>query len=70
VIGDIEEARYQTIMAEGVQFKQEISVPVKGDSFLRIGVEDLATNRVGVVEVPVAMVAKLKPLLSADAAKK
>jgi VWFA-related protein len=61
-IGDIDDARYQTIMANGVQFKQEISVPVKGESFLRIGVEDLATNRIGVVEIPVAMVAKLKPL--------
>lgn len=70
VIGDIDDARYQAIMADGVQFRQEISVPVKGESFLRIGVEDLATNRVGVVEVPVAMVAKLKPLLSADAVKK
>ena len=64
VIGDIEDARYQTIMADGVQFRQEISVPVKGESFLRIGVEDIATNRTGVVEIPVAMVAKMKPLMA------
>ncbi len=69
-MGDIDDARYQTIMADGVQFRQEISVPVKGESFLRIGVEDLATNRVGVVEIPVAMVAKLKPLVSAGASAK
>ena len=69
-IGDIADARYQTIMANGMQFRQEISVPVKGESYLRIGVEDLATNRVGVVEIPVAMVAKLKPLGSADAVPK
>jgi hypothetical protein len=62
VIGDIDDARYQTIMANGLQFKQEISVPLKGESFLRIGVEDLPTNRIGVVEIPVATVAKLKPL--------
>jgi VWFA-related protein len=62
VIGDIDDARYRTIMADGVQFRQEVSVPVKGENFLRIGVEDLATNRMGVVEIPVATVAKLKPL--------
>jgi len=62
VIGDIDDARYQTIMTNGMQFRQEISVPLKGESFLRIGVEDLATNRVGVVEIPVATVANLKPL--------
>ncbi len=61
-IGDIDDARYQSIMADGMQFRQEVSVPVKGESFLRIGVEDLATNRVGVVEIPIATVAKLKPL--------
>jgi VWFA-related protein len=69
-IGDIDDARYQTIMANGLQFKQEISVPLKGESFLRIGVEDLATNRVGVVEIPVATVANLKPLATASATLK
>jgi VWFA-related protein len=55
---DIDEDFYKTVLAEGVKFKQEISVPAKGESFLRIGVEDVATNRVGVVEIPVAVVAK------------
>jgi len=59
---DIDDARYQAIMANGMKFEQQISVPVKGESFLRIGVEDLATSRVGVVEIPVAIVAKQKPL--------
>jgi VWFA-related protein len=68
--GDIDDARYQSIMAGGVKFRQEISVPVKGENFLRIGVEDLATNRMGVVEIPVAMVAKLKPLGGSDAVRK
>jgi len=70
VIGDIDDARYQTIMADGVQFRQEVSVPVKGESFLRIGVEDLATNRMGVVEIPVATVAKLKPLAGVAVSQK
>ena len=64
VEGDVDDARYKSIMANGLKFQQEISVPVKGESFLRIGVEDLATSRVGVVEIPVETVAKLKPLAS------
>jgi hypothetical protein len=33
-------------------------VPLKGESFLRIGIEDLPTSRVGVVEIPVTSVRK------------
>ena len=66
--GDFDDARYQSIMDKGMQFKVEISVPVKGESFLRIGVEDLPTNHVGVVEIPVATVARLKPLMAAASA--
>jgi hypothetical protein len=62
VEGDVDDERYKSIMTNGLKFEQEVSVPVKGESFLRIGVEDLATSRVGVVEIPVAAVAKLKPL--------
>jgi VWFA-related protein len=69
-IGDIDDARYQSIMADGVQFRQEVSVPVEGESFLRIGVEDLATNRMGVVEIPVATVKKLKPLAGQTVSQK
>jgi len=69
-IGDIDDARYQTIMADGVQFRQEVSVPVKGESFLRIGIEDLATNRMGVIEIPVATVAKLNPLAGVAVSQK
>ena len=65
VEGDLDDTHYKSIMANGLKFKQEISVPIKRESFLRIGIEDLATSRVGVVEIPVATVAKLKPLASA-----
>jgi hypothetical protein len=46
-------------MAIGVPFHQEISVPAKGDYYLRIGVHDLRGNRVGAVEVPVEAVRNL-----------
>jgi VWFA-related protein len=60
--GDIDDAQYAAMQRSGLQFKQEISVPIKGQSFLRIGLHDLASDRVGAVEIPVASVAKLKPV--------
>jgi hypothetical protein len=32
----------------------KIDVPVRGECFLRIGVQDLTGNRVGALEVPVS----------------
>jgi len=50
----------------GINARFEISVPVKdGDDFLRIGVHDIPSNRFGVVELPVASVARLTPLPAA-----
>jgi hypothetical protein len=65
VDGDLDDDHYKSIMANGMKFQQEISVPEKRESFLRIGIEDLATSRVGVVEIPVATLAKLKPAATA-----
>lgn len=46
----------------------EISVPVKGgNDFIRIGIHDASSNHFGVVEIPVATVARLPPLLAAPA---
>jgi len=38
---------------------QQISVPVKGEYYLRLGMRDIASDHVGAVELPVATVAKL-----------
>jgi hypothetical protein len=46
----------------GIQLHEQISVPVKGAYFLRVGVHDLASDRIGAVEVPVAAVRNLPPL--------
>ena len=59
---EIPAARYAALQRSGFQFKQEISVPVKGESFLRIGMHDMQSNHVGAVEVPVSSVSKLTPL--------
>jgi VWFA-related protein len=54
-------ARYLAILHTGVPFHQEISVPAKGEFYLRTAVHDLASGLVGAVEVPVAAVAGLTP---------
>jgi VWFA-related protein len=44
-----------------LKYVQQISVPAKGEYYLRIGIHDPATDHVGAVEIPVAAVAKLPP---------
>ncbi len=52
---------YKQLFQHGLQFHQEVSVPLKGTYYLRIGLHDLTSNRVGAVEVPVATVQNLPP---------
>lgn len=53
----------------GVYGHFEISVPLNGsDDFLRIGMQDVPSGRAGVIEVPVASVARLHPLPATPAA--
>ncbi|MEZ2345722.1 VWA domain-containing protein [Terriglobus sp. RCC_193] len=56
---------FQKDMQQGVQFHEEISVPVKGEYFLRIVVHDVVTDKIGAVEVPIDNVRKLAPLHAA-----
>ncbi len=55
-------ADYAKLLAGGMAFHQEISVPVKGEHYLRTSIHDMVSDRVGAVEVPVAAVARLEPL--------
>jgi VWFA-related protein len=55
-------ADYAILMRGGIPWHQEISVPIKGEFYLRIGVHDLIGNRVGAVEIPVASVKNLAPI--------
>lgn len=60
---DLTPERYRQFLT-GVNGHFEISVPAKaGDLFLRVGVHDIPSNRIGVVEVPISSVAKLPPLI-------
>ena len=56
---------YTKMLSYGIPIHQEISVPVKGNYFIRTAIHDLQSDHVGAVEVPVASVAKLPPLQSA-----
>jgi VWFA-related protein len=55
-----EYAKLQT--GSGMAFHQQVSVPVKGQYYLRTAIHDLRSDRIGAVEVPVSAVAKLDPL--------
>jgi VWFA-related protein len=49
----LDAAGYEEIQKTGVQYIEQISVPAKGEYFLRIGMEDLYSGKVGTIEVPV-----------------
>jgi hypothetical protein len=48
-------------VANGIQYRQEISAPAKGEYFLRIVVHDLPHDRLGAVEVATSEVKNLQP---------
>jgi VWFA-related protein len=51
---------------EGPGLEQTIAIPVHGGFYLRVGVHDLASDRVGALEIPVKSI-KFAPQLSASA---
>jgi VWFA-related protein len=56
---DVPPDRYKEALQNGAGAHLNIDVPVKGEYFLRIGIQDLDSNRVGALEVPVT---ELEPL--------
>jgi VWFA-related protein len=46
--------RYAGLLAHGLTAHASIDAPVKGTWFIRIGIRDPASNRVGAIEIPVA----------------
>ena len=51
----------QTFQASPISMHLEVSVPLRQESFLRIAINDMNSNRVGVVELPASSVAQLPP---------
>jgi hypothetical protein len=58
----IPDARFASVQSGNIKYVQQISVPAKGEYYLRIGIRDIASDHVGAVELPVADVAKLPPV--------
>ena len=56
-------ATYETRQQSGWKFQQNIDAPVNSKCFLRIGVHDVSSDRVGAVEVPLAAI---QPMSAAD----
>jgi hypothetical protein len=56
VRGDYDINGMKELLREGIHFDQRISVPVKGDYFLRTVVRDASSGHLGAIELPVASI--------------
>jgi hypothetical protein len=62
---DITSDVLKQILAGGYPLHQQISVPIKGTYYLRVGLHDLTGDLLGAIEVPVANISNLPPLSAA-----
>jgi hypothetical protein len=62
VNGTFSPERYTSFLKRPLDYHQQISVPVKGEYYLRLGLRDEAADRDGALEIPIAAVAKLLPV--------
>jgi hypothetical protein len=60
---------YEAFMHNAIQMHLEVSAPAKVETFLRIGVHDVPSNRFGVVELPASSVNRLAPAVYSGAPK-
>ena len=51
---DLSAAQFAETLKSGVRIRQEIDAPAKGSYFLRIGIHDRSSDRVGAVEIPLS----------------
>jgi VWFA-related protein len=54
-------AGYESRLQSGWKFHQSIDAPAKNEYFLRIGIHDVSSDRVGAVEVPLAAIQRALP---------
>ena len=52
---------YTRFLHNAIQRHIEVSVPARAEAFLRVGIEDVTTNKFGVVEIPVDTISHLQP---------
>jgi hypothetical protein len=53
--------KYAAFLNRPLAYRQQISLPAKGEYYLRLGLRDETADRVGALELPIAAVAKLAP---------
>lgn len=61
IVAGLSDAKLSDMLKRDIIYHQQISVPVKGDYYFRIGMRDRNTDNVGALEIPMAAVAKLPP---------
>jgi hypothetical protein len=66
--GNVPADKFSSAMQHNLEYQQQISVPVKGEYYLRVGMRDSTSDRMGALELPVAAVAKLSPTAVTGAA--
>jgi hypothetical protein len=59
---DLSASTYAEFLKRPLAFSQDMSIPRKGEYFLRVAVQDLNSGRIGSMEVPVESVKNLEPL--------
>jgi VWFA-related protein len=67
IVTSIPDERFADSMKGDFIYRQQISVPVKGEYYFRIGMRDRNTDNVGALEIPIAAVAQLRPAAAAAA---
>lgn len=65
----LEPDRYAYHLAHGLDASESIDVPADGEYFLRIGIRDPASDRVGAVEIPVAALKSKQAMILASTQK-
>lgn len=58
----LDDNRYNAFLNGKFAYNLQISVPVKGEHFLRLGMHDLTAEHIGALEIPLAAIAKLPPV--------
>jgi VWFA-related protein len=61
IAAGIPDAKFADTLKRNFVYRQQISVPVKGEYYFRIGMRDRNTDNVGALEIPIGAVAKLQP---------
>jgi VWFA-related protein len=69
VKSDLSPERYQAMLKGGIQYQQQISIPIKGNYFLRVGLRDIPSGHVGAIELPLDAVKRLKSIQAEAAAE-